>query len=188
MIRAFAALLLALCLASCATVPSRSPEVEAKLLQANESLDRLNEEIAELHERVQMVRLDIQELYRHPGWPEMQEIIEFMQTAAGEGNIPGGGVEIEQVGAAWSEKYGEPWEMMFARYLMLVKSCSELEAKRLSLQSRLLSVQGQFLGASVMAYSSGRHSQGQSIDAVVHILARSGEELEAYTVNSLGLY
>lgn len=149
------------------------------MMEANAALALIAEETEQLFIDTATVRQDVRALYAHPGWLEMQEIIGTTGTA---------GESENQAFARWSQKWNEPWEMVFARYLSLVKRCSALEAKRIALQSRLMGVQAKYIGAAAMEYADGRIAQGRSLEEVAESLNRSRDELETYTLNSMGLY
>lgn len=182
----FPVLILLILLSGCATTkpPSRNPRVEIQLVEANQMLDSLNEETQGYYADVAAVRHDTAVLTTHPGWPEMQSLLEEMAESEGNADAARIGRETKR----WSKRWGMPWEEMFAGYMDLVKRCSGLEARRIGLQSRLLAAQARFLGVAAMEYSEGRIEEGESMEAIVAVLTRSAEELNTYSVNELGLY
>lgn len=178
-----------LLLCSCATAPpSKNPEADAALAQANVALDQVNQSTQRFYAEFDELWKDLIVLYDHPGWSDMRRIIESFPNPEEESGDPAEETALANAKAEWTLKWNEPWEMMFARYLELVKRCTALEVRRIALISDIMGVQGKFLGVSVMEYSSGRYEQGRATDSVVEILSRSSEELSSYTINSLGLY
>lgn len=186
MFRAFVLLFLAIgCLAACATAPQKKPQSEAMIVEANSALALVAEETEQLFQDVMELHREVKSLYDHPGWPDMKQIIEIMGSAEeSEGEACG---ELADAAARWTRKWNEPWEVLFARYLMLVKRCSILEARRLALQSRLTGVQAKYIGAAALEYANGRVSRGKSLEDVAETLNKSREELDESNLNSLGL-
>jgi len=186
MFRAFVLLFLAIgTLGGCATIPRKSPQSEARIVEANAALAVVADETDELFRESLDLRRDVRLLYEHPGWPDMKQIIETMGTAEESGNEASG--EVAEAAARWSRNWNEPWEILFARYLVLVKRCSILEAKRLALQSRLTGVQAKYIGAAALEYADGRVSRGKSLEEVAETLNKSREELDVSNLNALGL-
>lgn len=183
------ALFLVLSLCRCATLPSsQNAEAEAALAEANTALDQVNQKTQQFYADFDILWKDLIAFYEHPGWPDTKRIVESFPYPEEDSGDPVEDKARSKAKAAWTLKWKEPWEEMFARYLELVKRCTALEVRRIALISDILGVQGKFLGVSVLEYSKGRYERGRASDGVVEILARSSEELNSYTINSLGLY
>ena len=175
-------------LTACATTQVISPKTRVKVSQANVVLDEIVSQTRQFYTDAEAVRMEVRTLYRHPGWPEMQEIINAMADI--QTNREASLTESQVIKATedWSRKWSRPWQDTFSEYLSLVKRCSGLELQRISLQSKILEAQAKFLGAAVTEYSGGRYDQGRSLEEIVEILGRSAGELDSYTVDSMGLY
>ncbi|MHC1745122.1 MAG: hypothetical protein AB9873_19125 [Syntrophobacteraceae bacterium] len=177
------------CLCSCATVPrSQNPEADTALAQANLSLDQINQRTQQFYTDFDVLWKDLTVFYSHPGWPDARKIVESFPYPEDDSEDPREDTVRANAKAEWTLKWKEPWEEMFTHYLELVKRCTALEVRRIALISDILGVQGRFLGVSVLEYSKGRYDQGRASDGIVEILARSSEELNSYSINSLGLY
>lgn len=186
---ALTALFAVLFLCRCATLPpSQNPEADSALAQANLALDQVNQRTQQFYAEFDALWKDLIAFYEHPGWPDTKRIVESFPYPEDDSGDPAEDTARSKAKAAWTLKWKEPWEGMFARYLELVKRCTALEVRRIALISDILGVQGKFLGVSVLEYSKGRYEQGRATDGVVEILARSSEELNSYAINSLGLY
>lgn len=180
-------LLFGLC--SCATAPpSKNPQADAALAQANLALDEVNQRTQRFYVDFDELWKDLLVFYEHPGWPDTRRIIESYPYPEEDTGNPVEDTARNNAKAAWTVKWKEPWEAIFARYLELVKRCTALEVRRIALISDILGVQGRFLGVSVLEYSSGRYEQGKATDGIVEVLAKSSEELNSYSINSMGLY
>jgi hypothetical protein len=176
-------------LTACATTkPVKSLKTQVKLTEANAVLDSIALETQKFYTEAESVRQDVRSLYRHPGWPEMQQMVDAM--AASGSREPGAMTDAQVVGAseAWNRKWNEPWQDLFSEYIFLVKRCSALELQRITLQSKILEAQAKYLGAAVLEYTDGRYTQGKSLEEIVEILGRSAGDLDSYSVDSMGLY
>lgn len=178
-----------LCLCSCATVPpSKNPEADIAMAQANLALDQVNQRTQQFYTDFDELWKDLVLFYEHPGWPDTKRIIESYPYPEEDTGDPAEDTARANAKAEWTLKYKEPWEVMFTRYLELVKRCTALEVRRIALISDIMGIQGKFLGVSVLEYSKGRYTQGKATDGIVEILAKSSEELNSYSINSMGLY
>ncbi len=184
--RTFAAsFLLAISLIGCATAPMRKPEAGIRLEEANAALDQLIRQVDEFYSRFEELRQDTVSLYRQPGWSEMEKIIEQSSTSDNPEDDALSLLEARDADGEWINRWGAPWEGLFARYLSLTQRCNAMEIRRLILLSELRGAQSRFLGL-VMDFSEQK--EGKQIFDVAEVLGRSADELEGYSPNAIGLY
>ncbi len=173
----------------CATVPARNPLAEAKVVEANQALDQLNVDVALFYLDAEAAMQQVKQLHEKPGWTDMAEVIR--ETPAIRAYVDGGEpVDFASLPAVaqWTRKWNTPWKSLFSEYIGLVDRCSILEARRTALLERLFVVQAKYIGATTMELSKGRYEQGKSIYSMVDTLSGTEAELNAYQLNSIGLY
>ena len=175
-------------LTACATPRVLNSKTQVKVAKANVVLDEIASETKRFYMDAETVRQEVRTLYRHPGWPEMQELIDAMADSQTKGDAALTESGLMKATEEWSRKWSRPWQEVFSEYIVLVKRCSALELQRIALHSKILEAQAKYLGAAVTEYSDGRYDQGRSLEEIVEILGTSAGELDSYTVDSMGLY
>ena len=173
---------------ACAGVPTRNPQAEERLVDANRDLDALNERINSFYGELGTVQADVAKLYEQPRWEEMKKIILATPSMQDPEADPKAEFEASPALAAWKGKRDQAWEALFERYQALADRCTILEAKRVSVLEKLLAAQAKYIGATLLEANAGRYEQGKAVYAVVEILGKTQNELESYTLNPIGLY
>ncbi|MFZ2447973.1 MAG: hypothetical protein WAW37_16575 [Syntrophobacteraceae bacterium] len=180
-------------LAGCATIPGGKPgpgtvEAEAKMVEAAGALDSVNERSGAFYAQLGAVIEEIKRFCDRPGWMEFEQILlEYPSLRDPDADIeitP----EIEARLADWGRAWNASGEETLVAYRDLVDKCIIMEAKRLALRERLLTVQAKYLAAVMLELSAGREQQAQEIYSVVEVLDKSGAELNSYQTDDLGLY
>lgn len=194
----FACILLLGSLSACATVPSKKLGVEAnpvnaelaeaKLIDANQHLDSLNEQIKGFYADLERMRQDIAELYQRPGWPELKEVLVATPSIQDPEVDPRAALRASPAFASLASKWDESWEMLFDRYVGLVDRCTILEARRVALLEKLLAIEAKYIGATMLELTADKYEEGKAIYAIVDTLGSSENELNSYTINAIGLY
>ncbi len=165
-----------------------TPEVQAKLVDANKALDFANERAEAFYSQLAPVQEEIKQFCSRPGWNEFEQILlEFPDLRDTDNQIeitP----EMESRLADWGRRWSTSWEVALTGYHDLVDKCIILEAKRLAARERLLAVQAKYLVAVMAEISAGNEQRGKDIYAVVEILDKTGAELNSYRTDDLGLY
>ncbi len=189
-----ASIFLIAAVSGCAGLPGRGgiapqpPGVQAKLEEANATLDAANEQSSAFYAELASVLLEIKEFQGRPGWGEFEQVLldnPSLRDPDNEADITPG---IRSRLSAWGLKWKIPWENTLDGYYHLVDKCSILEAKRLAVREKLLAVQARYLGAVLAELSAGREKEGKEIFAVVDALDKTNAELDSYRTNDLGLY
>jgi hypothetical protein len=168
--------------------PDITPEVQAKLVEANRALDVANERAATFYAELAPLQEEIKQFCSGPGWDEFEQILlEFPELRDTDNQIeitP----EMQTRLDDWAKKWSTSWEATLTGYHDLVDRCLILEAKRLAARERLLAVQAKFLTAVMSEVAVGHEQRGREIFAVVELLDKTGEELNSYQLNDLGFY
>lgn len=175
-------------LGACAALPKANSRAEAKLLEANATLDSLRADINAFYESLNILLADIRTLGEQPGWYEMAAII-----AAGEAT-PGGEDELLPDGdrqnkfSHWTAEWGDSGEELLFQYQSLADRCSISEARRIALVGRLLAMQAWYLEITFRELAANRQDQAEAAYGTVEALSSTQEELESYPLDPTGLY
>jgi hypothetical protein len=189
-----ASIFLILAVSGCASLPGKGgiapqpPETEAKLEEANISLDAANVQSAAFYAELGSALREIREFQGRPGWKEFEQILldyPSLRDPDREAEITPG---MRSRLSGWSLEWKTPWESTLGGYHHLVDKCIILEAKRLAAREKLLAVQARYLAAVMMEVSAGREKKGKEIFSVVEALDGTNAELDSYRTNDLGLY
>jgi hypothetical protein len=148
----------------------------------------LNERINQFFSAVEVIRQDTLSLYRQPEWTDIQEVVESASLSENPEDDALTVLEAMEASGEWGRRWDTPWQSLFARYLSLVQRCNALEIRRLLLLSDLRGVQSKYLAAILELSSLEDDAEGQPMYAIVEVLDKSADELDAYTTNSIGLY
>ncbi|MFP5212799.1 MAG: hypothetical protein ACLGPL_05415, partial [Acidobacteriota bacterium] len=145
----------------------------------------LNEQMGGIFVELEAARRDVSALYDREGWSDMEDILRAQPSLQNPepGTEPEGGADVE-----WSRKWGKPWKNLYNAYLGLTDRCSILEARRAAVLEKLLVVQAKYVGVVLAEVQAGREAQGKEVYGMVEMLDRMAEELNAYALNSVGLY
>lgn len=161
---------------------------EAKLAEANAELDGVNAMSSEFYAQLGTVMDQVKSFCDRPGWLELEQVlIEFPALREQDTGIeitP----EMEQRLVEWGRRWNADWEETLIGYHELVDKCTIVEARKLALRERLLSIQGKFIAAALLELYAGREAQGNEIYAVAEVLDKTGAELLSYPLDDLGLY
>jgi hypothetical protein len=182
------AILAAVLLSACATIPARNPQAEAKLVEANRDLDALNGQIQLFYADFGTLQAAVAKLYTEPGWSEMRELILATPSIQDPESDPKTEFMASPAFASLKGKKDKSWEPLFDKYSALADRCTILEAKRISMLEKLLAAQAKYIGATLLELNARRYEQGKSIYSVVDLLGKTQTELESYNLNALGLY
>jgi len=175
-------------LAACATMPRSDPRVEAKLQEANDALYSLSADITRFYENLEILLDDIQALYEHSGWDELESIIASGVSGYQDEGESSTSTDLKAALDHWSTKWGDSGERLFSLYLYLADRCSASEARRIGLIGRLASIQATYLEVTLMELSANRYSQAKAIYGTVEALSSSEDELNSYAMNAIDLY
>jgi hypothetical protein len=181
-------LLFAFGFAGCATTGRVVPEANVKVTELSMALDSAGEQSRQFYTDVQSLLQKTKALNDHPGWADMERII------SGVPSLQDPEVDAFKVAESmpemveWSRRWNEPWEELFLRYISLVDRSSIMEAKRLALRGKLLTLQAGYLGAAASEFSAGRNTEGKTLYEMVDVLEGYVEELDFYTLSPSGLY
>jgi hypothetical protein len=173
---------------ACATVPKANPGAEARLREANASLDALTADLTTFYGHLEALLYSIKTFSEHPGWNDLAAMI------SATGSIPEGEDEIsvDQDLANqlddWTAKWGESGEQLYSQYLSLADRCTISEARRIGLIGRLASMQAMYLEVTFLELSANRQAQAEAAFGTVEALSKTQEELESYSLNDIGLY
>ena len=187
-VRIVLSILLLFSLAACATAPPKNPQVQARLADANRTLDGLNAQIAAFYPEMNGLIQSIDLLRKAPGWAEFEGILRYapsLQEVLREEEVSPNVLPLLE---EWSAQWNRPWQRMLSEYQGIADRCTIADARRLALVERLLAVQAKYIGASILELSSGRYSPGKEIYGVVEFLDKTRQELETYGLNDVGLY
>jgi hypothetical protein len=177
-----------LLLFGCATVPpSSNPKAQAKMAEADRSLDVVNMELQKFYADFQSLRQQIASFSREPGWPEMKKLLEEDPSLI-ETPDPFAGLEAKLETADWTRKWKAPWQSLFTRYLALVDRCAGMEVRRAALRSDFTSIQARYAYVSVSELSINRYQPGKTAYDMMELISASLNELDSYPLNAIGLY
>ncbi len=190
-----AAAVLLVLTAGCASVPgprgpAQSPahNIEARLVEANNALDAVNEQSTAFYTQLGQTRQKVKEFCSLPGWVEFEQILLEFPALRDPDNDNELTPEMESRLAAWGRKWKVSWQDRLINYLQLVDTCTILEAKRLAVRERMLAVQAKFLAVVMLESYAGREKEAKEIYSVVEMLDNAGVELNSYQPDDLGLF
>lgn len=181
-------LVMVVALSSCATVPAKSPETEAMIVEANTGLDALHEEFRKIYSDLGDVLERITLMMAHPGWHEMEQIIRASTATGTERNESPPGFDTEAALERWSGKWNASGEELYTRYLSLVEQCAFLEVRRIALRMRLRSVEIKLVHAMSLETGTGKMKRESSVEKDIDDVERLEKEINVYELNDLGLY
>ncbi len=180
--------LVLLSLAACATLPKPNPRIEARLLEGNTALDGWTVDATAFYSRLEVLLQDIEALYDHPGWSEMETVIAFTTSRADLEDDLAVDQGLQKALDEWTAQWGDSGEDLFLYYRSLADRCSISEARRIGLIGRLSSLQALYLEAVFMELSANRYAQAEAIFGTVEALSKAEAELNSYALNAIGLY
>jgi hypothetical protein len=183
-----AALLLSACAGARVTPPPPDSRAIILIEEAGVVLDSVTEDTRRVYAALGELRGDLLELTGRPEWAEMEAIILATPSAR---LIEGDYMEDMRTSREvkdWVKKWNQPWKPIFRDYVSLADRCSIVEARRAGLKSRITEVQVKYLVAAETEEKAGRAEQAQSLINMVDILSQSVTELDAFTLNEVGLY
>ncbi len=190
----FASIFFIAAVSGCASLPRTGaiapppPEAEAKLKEANITLDAVKEEFGAFYAEQAPVLREIEDLQGRPGWNEFESILLGQPSLRDPDNEAKITPDIASELSRWGLKWRTPWEKTLQDYHDLVDKCTLLEAKKLAVRSKLIAVQAKYLVAVMMEVSAGREKEGREIFSVVEALDKSNAELDSHRMGDLGLY
>jgi hypothetical protein len=163
-------------------------KTEAKLTEANTALDAANERSTVFYSELASVLREIKEFQARPGWPEFEQFLLDYPALRDPDKDAEITPDMRSLFSAWGLKWKTQWEKTLHDYHGLVDKCTILEAKRLAVRERFLTVQAKYLAAVLMEVSAGHEKEGKEILSVVESLDKTNAELDSYRTNDLGLY
>ena len=126
--------------------PGPSP-AEVKLMEENKALDAVNEESSAFYAQLGSLTAEISEFRSRPYWNGFEQILLEYPSLRDPDNEEEITPDMESRLSEWSLKWKAAWEETLEDYLRLVDKCTILEAKRLAVRERLLSVQARYVAA-----------------------------------------
>jgi hypothetical protein len=187
-------ILLIVAVSGCAGLPGKvsvapgpSP-AEVKLMEENKALDSVNEQSSGFYAQLNALIEDIAELRGRPYWNDFEQVLLEYPLLRDPDNEAQTTPEMKSRFLELSEKWKIPWTQMLDDYTALVDKCTILEARKLAVREKLLSVQAGYIAVVIMEASAGHEKQGKEVYSVVEALDKSGAELDSYQPDDLGLY
>ncbi len=187
-------ILLIVAVSGCAGLPGKvsvapgpSP-AEVKLMEENKALDSVNEQSSDFYAQLNALIEDIAELRGRPYWSDFEQVLLEYPSLRDPDNEAQTTPEMKSRFLELSEKWKIPWAQMLDDYTALVDKCTILDARKLAVREKLLSVQAGYIAVVIMEASAGHEKQGKEVYSVVEALDKSGAELDSYLPDDLGLY
>ncbi len=163
-------------------------QVQSKLIEANSSLDTVNESASAFYSQLGPVLEEIKQLSDQPRWKEFEQILLEFPALRDPDNEIEITDEMESRLAEWSKRWKTSWQEQLVSYHDLIDKCIILEARKLAVKERLLTVQAKYVAAVQMEVYAGREKEGKEIFAVVELLDGTKAELDSYQADDFGLY
>ena len=188
-------ILLIVSIAGCAGTQQRPPVApapsawaQAKLAEADKSLEAAKRQVASFHADLDTVVARVEELRRRPYWSGFERVL-LKYPALTD---PNGGAEItpEVMShlSGWSRESNVPWEEVLRDYSRLVDRCAILEMKRVAARQTLISVQAAYMAVVMREEAAGNQEKAKKIYSLVNSLDKPGAELDSIRLDRLGLY
>ena len=187
-------ILLIVAVSGCAGLPGKggvapgpSP-AEVKLMEENKTLDSVNEQSSDFYAQLNSLIEDIAELRGRPYWNDFEQVLLEYPSLRDPDNAAQATPEMQTRFLELSEKWKTPWTHMLDDYQGLVDKCTILEAKKLVVREKMLSIQAGYIAVVIMEAAAGHEKEGKEVYSIVEALDKSGAELDSYQPDDLGLY